>query len=48
MVAAGLEAIGITKERYQIAKEKLGLQRSCNCGKRQKRLNEIGRKLGIG
>lgn len=47
MLAAGLEAVGITKERYQIAKEKLGLQRSCNCGRRQKKLNELGKKIGI-
>ena len=43
MVAAGLSAVGITKERVSKA-----LGRPCGCPKRQKRLNELGRKFGIG
>ena len=43
MVAAGLAAVGITKERVSKA-----LGKPCGCGKRQQRLNELGRKLGIG
>jgi hypothetical protein len=44
MVAAGLSAIGITPERVSKA---LGVK-ECGCKKRQQRLNEIGRRLGIG
>jgi hypothetical protein len=44
MVATGLSAVGITKERVS----KL-LGGDCGCGERQRKLNEIGRKyLGIG
>ena len=43
MVAAGLSAIGITKER--VSKLAGG---DCGCQKRQKALNELGRKIGIG
>jgi len=43
MVAAGLSAIGITKDRVSKA-----LGRPCGCAERQARLNELGRKLGIG
>jgi hypothetical protein len=43
MVASGLAAVGITKERVSKA-----IGRPCNCGKRQKALNEWGRTLGIG
>jgi hypothetical protein len=43
MVAAGLSAVGITKERVS---KMLG--RPCNCPQRQAALNELGRKLGIG
>jgi hypothetical protein len=43
MVADGLAAVGITKERVSKA-----IGRPCGCGKRQEKLNEIGRKLGIG
>lgn len=43
MVAAGLSAIGITKERVSKA-----LGGDCGCKKRQAKLNELGRKFGIG
>jgi hypothetical protein len=43
MVAAGLSAVGITKERVS---KMLG--KPCGCAKRQKMLNELGRRLGIG
>lgn len=43
MVAAGLAKVGITKERVSKA-----LGRDCGCAKRQQRLNELGRRLGIG
>ena len=43
MVAAGLTAIGITKERVSAA-----IGRPCACGQRQEALNELGRKIGIG
>jgi hypothetical protein len=48
IVAAGLASVGITKERYVRAKVAVGLKRDCGCLKRQKRLNELGRKIGIG
>lgn len=44
MVAAGLSAVGITPERVSKA---LGVQ-DCGCKKRQAKLNELGRRLGIG
>ena len=43
MVAAGLSAIGVTKERVSRA-----VGGDCGCSKRQEQLNELGRKLGIG
>jgi hypothetical protein len=43
MVAAGLSAIGITKER--VSKLAGG---DCGCHKRQEALNALGRKVGIG
>jgi hypothetical protein len=43
MVAAGLSSVGITKERVSRA-----LGRPCKCPKRQQKLNELGRKFGIG
>ena len=44
MVAAGLEAIGITKARVAAA---MGVT-DCGCNKRQQQLNALGRRLGIG
>ena len=43
MVAAGLSAVGITKER--VSKLVGG---DCGCAKRQEALNELGRRVGIG
>ena len=43
MVAAGLEAVGITKERVSAA-----IGRDCGCKGRQEALNAIGRRIGIG
>jgi len=42
-VASALAAVGITKERVSKA-----IGRPCSCSKRQAKLNEIGRKFGIG
>jgi hypothetical protein len=47
MVAAGLSAVGITKERAQAVANAVGVK-DCGCKKRQERLNELGRRLGIG
>lgn len=47
MVAAGLSAVGITKERVQAVASAVGVK-DCGCAKRQEALNAIGRKLGIG
>jgi hypothetical protein len=47
MVAAGLAAVGITKERAQAVATAVGVK-DCGCKKRQERLNELGRRLGIG
>jgi len=43
MVAAGLSAIGITKERASAL-----AGGDCGCSKRQEQLNELGRRIGIG
>lgn len=44
MVAAGLESVGITKERVSAV-----IGRPCNCPERQAKLNDLGKKyLGIG
>lgn len=43
MVAAGLSAIGVTKERVSAV-----VGGDCGCTKRQEALNELGRKIGIG
>ena len=47
MVAAGLDAIGVTKERVQAVASKVGIK-DCGCKKRQEALNNLGRKFGIG
>jgi hypothetical protein len=44
MLAAGLEFVGITKERVAAALR----VKDCGCEKRQESLNAIGRKIGIG
>jgi len=43
MVAAGLSAVGITKERVSAL-----AGGDCGCSKRQEQLNELGRRVGIG
>jgi hypothetical protein len=43
MVAAGLSAIGITKDRVSAL-----AGGDCGCSKRQQQLNELGRRIGIG
>lgn len=43
MVAAGLSAIGITKERVSKA-----MGKPCGCAQRQEALNALGRRIGIG
>ena len=43
MVAAGLSAIGITKDRVSAL-----AGGDCGCSKRQEQLNELGRRVGIG
>ena len=47
LVAAGLSAVGITKDRAQAVAQAVGLE-DCGCAERQRRLNELGQKLGIG
>jgi len=47
MVAAGLDAIGITKERAQAVASAFGVS-DCGCPKRQQAMNEFGAKfLGL-
>ena len=43
MVKAGLSAIGITEERVSKA-----IGRPCGCSERAEKLNELGRRVGIG
>lgn len=43
MVAAGLSAIGITKERVEAV-----VGGPCGCEKRRELLNELGQAVGIG
>jgi hypothetical protein len=47
MVATGLSAVGLTKERVQAVASKVGIK-DCGCKKRQEALNNLGRNLGIG
>jgi hypothetical protein len=47
LTAAGLGAIGITKERAQAVARAAGLE-DCGCGERQRQMNEWGYRLGIG
>jgi hypothetical protein len=46
MVAAGLDAIGVTKERVQAVASAVGVK-DCGCAKRQAALNRLGEKLGL-
>ena len=43
MIKAGLSAIGITEERVSKA-----IGKPCGCSKRAEKLDELGRKFGIG
>ena len=43
IVKAGLSALGITEQRVSKA-----IGRPCGCGKRAEKLNELGKKFGIG
>lgn len=43
IVKAGLSALGITEQRVSKA-----IGKPCGCGKRAEKLNELGRKFGIG
>ena len=43
IVKAGLSAIGITEERVSAA-----IGRPCGCSERAEKLNELGRRIGIG
>lgn len=47
MAAAGLAAIGITKDRAQAVAAAVGFA-DCGCADRQAALNEAGYRLGIG
>ena len=47
MVATGLAAVGITKERAQAVANAVGV-RDCGCAGRQEALNRAGYALGIG
>jgi hypothetical protein len=46
MVAAGLSAVGITKERVGAVAAAVGVK-DCGCAKRQAALNRLGEKLGL-
>lgn len=47
MVADGLSAVGITKERVQAVASAVGVK-DCGCGGRQRKMNELGHKyLGL-
>lgn len=46
MVASGLAAVGITKERAQAVASAVGVK-DCGCAKRQAALNKLGEKLSL-
>lgn len=46
IVASGLAAVGITKERAQAVASAVGVK-DCGCKKRQAALNKLGEKLGL-
>lgn len=46
-VAAGLAAVGITKDRAQAVAQAVGLE-DCGCQQRQDALNRVGYKFGLG
>jgi hypothetical protein len=43
-----LKSIGITEDRYREAKKLFGLAPRCNCPKRKRWLNKVGKHFGIG
>jgi hypothetical protein len=47
IVAAAFASVGITKDRAQAVANAIGVE-DCGCAKRQQRLNELGRMVGIG
>jgi hypothetical protein len=47
VVALAFASVGITKDRAQAAANAIGVK-DCGCDKRQERLNELGRMVGIG
>jgi hypothetical protein len=47
LVAAAFASVGVTKDRAQAVAELAGFE-DCGCAKRQERLNELGRMVGIG
>jgi hypothetical protein len=47
LVAAGLHRVGVTQARYVAVKRRVGLKPKCGCGKRQRQLNALGRKLRL-
>lgn len=46
IVAAGLAAVGITKERAQAVAQAVGIK-DCKCAGRQAALNRLGQRLGL-
>ena len=46
MVADGLAAVGVTKERVQAVASAVGIS-DCGCAKRQAALNRVGEALGL-
>lgn len=47
-IAAVLRRVGITQTRYLTVKRWLGFVPKCGCRRRQKKLNALGRWIGIG
>jgi hypothetical protein len=47
LIAALLCRLGITQSRYTRLKRRVGLKPKCGCGRRQRQLNALGRKLGL-
>lgn len=46
IVAAGLDAVGITKERVQRVAAAVGIK-DCGCARRQAVLNQLGARMGL-
>ena len=45
--AAFLAIWGVTPERVNAIRKRLGLKKPCKCDKRRDQFNELGRKLGL-